>query len=109
MGRAWASTARRRTASPSTRPPCAFLSSSPGRIEAGLRPTGRASLVDLFPTICEALDLGVPPGVEGGSLLAALRGSDREERPVYLETLVPRLHYGWAPLLGWMAGRWKYV
>ena len=81
----------------------------PGRIGAGLRPAGRASLVDLFPTICDALDLGVPPGVEGGSLLAALRGSDRVERPVYLETLVPRLHYGWAPLLGWRAGRWKYV
>ncbi|MGH7149073.1 MAG: sulfatase-like hydrolase/transferase, partial [Planctomycetota bacterium] len=81
----------------------------PGRIGAGLRPRGRASLVDLFPTICEALGFEVPPGVEGASLLGAVRGSANEDRSVYLETLVPRLHYGWAPLLGWRAGRWKHV
>jgi arylsulfatase A-like enzyme/Tfp pilus assembly protein PilF len=80
-----------------------------GGIAPGLRPAARASLIDVFPTVCAALGWPAPAAVEGRSLLEALAGPEGEERPVYLETFVPLLHYGWAPLLGWRAGRWKYV
>jgi len=72
------------------------------------------SLVDLMPTVLEAMGMDVPPQVQGRSLLPELRG-DRarqgqqevrqeeqaaRERFLYGETYLPRLHFNWSELRG---------
>ena len=71
------------------------------------------SLVDLMPTVLEAVGLEIPPQVQGRSLLPSLRGDrgrgkqqDREDdqaerdRVLYGETYLPRLHFNWSELRG---------
>lgn len=77
-------------------------------------PAGRVSHVparhvDLAPTVLEAVQLPVPAGLPGRSLLAALRGADDADRPSYFEAMSASLNRGWAPLAGVVVGREKYV
>jgi arylsulfatase A-like enzyme len=69
----------------------------------GIVPGGTAgrdahvSLVDVMPTLCEALGIEVPYGVQGRSLWPLLTGGDypREEfRSIYAELGFGGLHYG---------------
>ena len=46
------------------------------------------SLVDLAPTMLEALGQEIPPGLQGRSLMGAIRGGDLRPRPIYAETRV---------------------
>jgi arylsulfatase A-like enzyme/Tfp pilus assembly protein PilF len=70
--------------------------------------TDPVSLVDLMPTVLEALDVDIPSQVQGKSLLAALgshgehEAHDRgdKERVLYGETFLPRLHFNWSELRG---------
>jgi arylsulfatase A-like enzyme/tetratricopeptide (TPR) repeat protein len=57
------------------------------------------SLVDVLPTITEAVGISTPEDLHGRSLLPLLGGDGRfDERPAYAETHYPRLHFGWSPL-----------
>jgi arylsulfatase A-like enzyme len=54
------------------------------------------SLVDVFPTLCEMLDLPIPDGVQGRSLWPILNGTafpEKEFRSIYAELGVGGLHY----------------
>jgi tetratricopeptide (TPR) repeat protein len=70
--------------------------------------TDPVSLADLMPTVLEALGVDIPSQVQGKSLLAALRSHgehethDRgdQERVLYGETFLPRLHFNWGELRG---------
>jgi tetratricopeptide (TPR) repeat protein len=62
-------------------------------------------LVDVFPTIMEALGYPRPNALAGRSLLEA--GSDT--RDIYSETLFPRYHYGWSDLAALTRSRWEYI
>jgi tetratricopeptide (TPR) repeat protein len=56
--------------------------------------------------------VAVPGGValEGRSAAAALRGSAlATDAPVFAESLVPLIHYGWSDLRSIRDGRWKYI
>ena len=80
--RAWASTARRRTACSSTTRRCACRGSWPG---PACR-TGRVSAVvargiDVAPTLLDYAGLAVPAGVEGRSLRPAANGRGDGRRP----------------------------
>jgi arylsulfatase A-like enzyme/Flp pilus assembly protein TadD len=57
------------------------------------------SLVDLMPTILDAVGLEIPSQVQGRSLLPELH-SDRTERDrvLYGETFLPRIHFNWSEL-----------
>jgi arylsulfatase A-like enzyme/Flp pilus assembly protein TadD len=59
-----------------------------------------AALVDVFPTIADALGFPAPSGLAGASLVAGLRpgASPAPARRIYSETLYPRLHLGWSDL-----------
>jgi arylsulfatase A-like enzyme/Tfp pilus assembly protein PilF len=65
------------------------------------------SLVDLMPTVLEAVGLQVPSQVQGRSLLREIRPdssapdaqADRE-RTLYGETFLPRIHFNWSELRG---------
>jgi arylsulfatase A-like enzyme/Flp pilus assembly protein TadD len=81
-------------------------------VAAGRRLDGVVGLVDLLPTILDLAQVPVPQGVElsGRSHAAALRGgAPPPKAPLYAETLVPRLHFGWSDLRVVRDGRFKYI
>jgi len=70
----------------------------PGRIRAGAVVEQPVSLVDVFPTLCEATEEPVPPGVTGRSLLALARtGVDEGRSDVVFSELGHPAH-GWRQL-----------
>jgi tetratricopeptide (TPR) repeat protein len=64
--------------------------------------------VDIVPTVADLLNFAAPAGLPGRTLLTAQRG-EREPRPSYFEAMTPMLKRGWAPLMGIVAGRDKYI
>ena len=87
-----------------------FLARGPG-IRPGARVTGTVGLVDVVPTAIDLLGLTPPAsGLSGRSLATELRGEGaRAEAPVYAESLVPLLHFGWSDLRVLRDGRYKYI
>ena len=89
-----------------------LLVRGPG-VAAGRRIKGVARSVDLLPSVLEML--GVPPSAgwkgSGRSLAPVLRATAAmaESDPVYAESLLPLLHYGWSDLRALRDGRWKYI
>jgi len=64
------------------------------------------SVVDVHPTVLDALGVGVPAGLDGESLY---RRSPAPDRGVYFESMVGAIQYGWSPLSGWLDARGKYI
>lgn len=88
-----------------------MLLRGPG-IQPGRRLTGPVGLVDLKPTILELAGVAPPGGAElsGRSLAAALAGGPAPAaRPIYAESLVPRLRFGWSDLRVLRDGGWKFI
>ncbi len=88
-----------------------LLLRGPG-VEPGTRVALPVGLVDLFPTLLELLRVDPPPAatLSGRSFAAALSGGEPPPpAPVYGESLVPRLHFGWSELRTVRDGPWKYV
>lgn len=85
----------------------------PGRIAAGGRVKTEARSIDLLPTILDLAGVrtGIPPGLPGRSLLAAIQAPQKTDPQVvsYSETLFPRLHFGWSELRSVRMGGWKYI
>jgi tetratricopeptide (TPR) repeat protein len=82
----------------------------PGSVAAGSRSTAAAGLVDVAPTVLELLGLPPAAGMAGRSLLgdpAASTGSTEPE--LLIESVLPAEAYGWSPLGGVVAGRFKYI
>jgi len=65
--------------------------------------------IDLFPTICDYLNLKPPPYLQGLSLLPLLEGRSLKKRAIYFESLEPHLSRGWAPLRGFIEAGKKFV
>jgi len=65
------------------------------------------SQIDIFPTICELLDLSVPPWLEGKSLVPLLGGHATEIREeVFAEVTY---HAAYEPQRAVRTRRWKYI
>ena len=63
------------------------------------------SLVDVMPTLLQALHIPIPPTVQGRSLFNRILGRpDSGFSNVYAETYLPLLHFSWSQLRGL---RWK--
>ncbi len=77
---------------------------------SGTRVSEPVGLVDLAPTVCGVLDLPVPEEMHGYPLVDYLRGGQPKEslRLYYCESLYAT-RYGAAPLIGLVAGRYKYI
>lgn len=62
------------------------------------------SLVDLMPTVLQAVGVEIPAQVQGTSLMDRVRGGNtltaERERAVYGETFLPRIHFNWSELRG---------
>jgi len=69
------------------------------------------SHVDIFPSVLDALGLPRPQGLPGGSVIAELQGrtSGSDATRTYFEAMTPMLTRGWAPLMGVIEGRTKYI
>jgi arylsulfatase A-like enzyme/Flp pilus assembly protein TadD len=79
---------------------------APG-VKAG-RVSSTVAHVDIFPTVCEALGLRPPSGLQGRALPEAGRKAPAE-RDIYFECLYPYYSRGWAPLKGFLASGWKFI
>jgi choline-sulfatase len=81
----------------------------PGSKLGGRSVQAPAQLIDVVPTLCRLAGVPVPPGLRGESLLdlagAGERTAQRPARPIYSETLGPRLHFGWSELTSLIEGR----
>ena len=62
-------------------------------------------IVDVMPTVLEALGTPPPAAVQGESLLPLARGETRPTRTTLAETFYPRYHYGWSELRAVSDGR----
>jgi arylsulfatase A-like enzyme len=77
-----------------TRVPLVFR--GPGVVANAAMRDEFVSLVDIFPTLCDMLDLPIPDGVQGRSLWPVLAGEPfpaEEFRSVYAELGVGGIHY----------------
>ncbi len=83
-----------------------FLLRRPDRDGAGTRERAIVSVVDVYPTLCEALGLAVEPGLDGLSVWerAIPRG-----RGAYFESHTAWSTYGWSPIWGWLDESGKLV
>jgi choline-sulfatase len=64
--------------------------------------------IDILPTIADLLHVDLPAGLPGRTLLTASNG-EAAPRPAYFEAMTAMLKRGWAPLMGVLDGREKYV
>jgi arylsulfatase A-like enzyme len=75
----------------------------PGRVEH------QVSHLDIFPTVCDVLDLKKPEFLQGKSLIPAIRGRRFPKQALYFESLSPYYSMGWAPLQGYIHGDEKFI
>ncbi len=83
-----------------------FLVRDPGGERRGEDSDEVVSVVDVYPTVIDALGLGSPGDVDGESLF---RRRVPEDRGVYFESYGGYLSYGWSPLAGWADRAGAYV
>ena len=76
------------------------------------------ALVDVAPTILQALKLPVPADMQGQSLLGFMMPEQAEsagqrdsglQRPVYSESGYGHLSFGWSKLRAWRIGKYLYI
>jgi arylsulfatase A-like enzyme/Tfp pilus assembly protein PilF len=75
----------------------------PGRVDEYV------SHIDIFPTVCDLLEIEKPSFLQGISLVPALKGRELPKRPVYFESLYPYYRRGWAPLKGYIQAEKKFI
>jgi len=67
------------------------------------------SHIDIFPTVCDLLDVKKPAFLQGISLTPAIKGKKIPSRAHYFESLYPFYGRGWAPLRGFIQGGEKFI
>ncbi len=79
----------------------------PGEFSGGKVCDAMVSHLDLFPTLCDLLEIERPGRLEGTSLLPALRGEKKETR----EELFAEVNYhaAYEPMRAVRTQRWKYI
>ena len=76
------------------------------RLAPGSRSQELVGLVDLVPTVCDALGLDPPGALDGQSFWNTAVASTRG---LYFESYYGYLNFGWSPLAGWIDEHGKYV
>jgi arylsulfatase A-like enzyme len=82
-----------------------------GPFPKGIKITHQVGLIDIFPSVLGALSAPVPENVAGTDLMTIV--SDTKPVPsdagVYIETLYPQIHHGWAGYRGLRTDNWKLI
>jgi len=65
--------------------------------------------VDIFPTVCDILELKKPAFLQGVSLLPLIEGKKIKKRAIYFESLDAYYNRGWAPLRGFIEEGKKFI
>jgi arylsulfatase A-like enzyme/Flp pilus assembly protein TadD len=82
----------------------------PGSANAGSSVATPVGLSDVFTTVVKAVGLtGVTLPPDSDSLLDVAAGRAGERRPLFAETLFPRIHFGWADTASLIDGVWHYI
>lgn len=83
----------------------------PGARQGGSTVHAVTQLADVFPTVADALGLGLPKDQDlaGTSILGLLGDGDRPDRAVYSESYYARIHYGWSELTALRRGHHTYI
>ncbi len=76
-----------------------------GRAPMPARVDAPASLLDVSPTILDAVRLPLPQAMEGKSLLTAAASP----RDIFSESIYPQKHFGTAALASLRSGHYKYI
>jgi arylsulfatase A-like enzyme/Flp pilus assembly protein TadD len=72
--------------------------------------TDEVSLVDVMPTVLQAVRIPIPASVQGRSLLSLVAGRKAEGASnLYAESYPPLLHFGWNSLRSVQSHGWKYI
>lgn len=67
-------------------------------------------LADLMPTVLSALGIAAPPKVQGRNLMPLMKGEARaDDRALYSETFLPRLHFNWSELRGAQNASYHFI
>jgi len=69
----------------------------------------RVRLIDIVPSVLDLLEIPLPAGIQGQTLLPRISGRKNEDLESYVETYFPRENYGWSELVGLVEGDWKYI
>ena len=77
----------------------------------GRRVAAPVQTTDIYPTILELLNVEIPPGLQGKSLLKPIQGQANPRRPVFSEALVSRRLRPWnfGQLVAVRSGGWKLI
>jgi tetratricopeptide (TPR) repeat protein len=86
-----------------------LLMSGPARFPAGRVVPDVVRLVDVAPTILDAMGWEAWPELEGKSLVPAWLQQSSPQLAAYGESYYGRLSFGWAPLRCLTTQRWKYI
>jgi len=76
---------------------------------AGHKVAARASLVDVTPTLLEAIKLPIPAAVQGQSLVSLIGAKAAGDRPSLAENEYSHRGYGWSSLESLRAGNFLFV
>ena len=76
---------------------------------AGIHVEHAVSHADIFPTVCDVLNVKKPEFLQGVSLLPLVQGKKIKEDPIYFESLYSYYSRGWAPIRGYISGQEKYI
>jgi len=79
----------------------------PGGFVGGTACEALVSQVDLFPTLCELLEIEPPPWLQGHSLLPLMTGQSEQVREAVFAEI--NFHCAYEPVRAVRTQRWKYV
>jgi arylsulfatase A-like enzyme len=86
-----------------------LLMKFPKGINAGKRVATRASLVDVAPTLLEAIQTPIPVAMQGHSLVPRIGTTAEHDVPSYAENEYPHRGYGWSSLEALRTGKFLFV
>ena len=79
----------------------------PGGFEGGRVIDGMVSHIDLYPTLCELLEIDPPPWLQGTSLMPLVRGEQDEIHDALFGEVT--YHAAYEPMRSIRTRRWKYI
>ncbi len=84
-----------------------LLMRGPGGFDGGKVVDGMVSQIDIFPTICDLLEIPAPERLEGESMMPLIRGEVAEIRDELFAEV--SYHAAYEPMRAVRTQRWKYI